>query len=236
MSTPIESWSTRLHTPGGSNYPAPISVFGGGSGTHSKEMFVDVAGNVWPNDGTAVEIFGNPSTTGDGNALKMTLNTGANHDYNITWTHAPREGRQDVFMRSVRGLAFQTKCHGSVAKHQISLRGVGMILWNAVSDQYVTVPLQWRSAIYGSHLLEPIRHENTESWVSHRFLMSGDTFAPYLHPNWRWYGVVFHLESTFATGSSIGGVYVQKLVPIVDPTNSVSNDVFPDNRVLWYTP
>lgn len=170
---------------------------------------ITIGGTKW-SSGATLEMYGDP-TLSSGNYTTLRLNTGANNDCNAVWKCEPRDATE----RQVRGLFFVNYTNGAKFKPRVS----GVALQYATSSgltKYYDLGYRGSYNVYNRD--GDLGYQGTT--MNNYFWgvgVKGKYGDPFHDPDYRLSGVLFHFETTWATGSAVNcDVYIKGLRFITD--------------------
>lgn len=154
---------------------------------------VTIQGKKWSGD-TTISASGDPTTS---KKASLGINTGANHDANVLWLGTGSYATE----RQVRGIYFRTYTNQAKFKPRIS--GVALRYINSRGAIYYH-GLHYRSDGYEHSTGGSLNYEGGDSL--HEYWGVGKTNstdgAHFHNPDMKLQGVLFHMETTWKTGSA----------------------------------
>ena len=154
---------------------------------------VTIQGKKWSGD-TTINASGDPTSS---SRASLGINTGANHDANVEWLCAG----SDATERNVRGVYFNTYTNQSKFRPRIS--GVALRYLTTSGSLYYH-GLHYRSDGYEHSTGGSLNYEGGDSL--HNYWGVGKTNstdgAHFHNKNMLLTGVLFHMETTWKTGSA----------------------------------
>ena len=184
---------------------------------------VTVQGTKWSGD-TTISASGDPTSS---NKASLGINTGANHDANVLWIGAGSACTE----RQVRGLHFRTYTNGANFRPRIT--GVAL-RYMAPNGAIYYHGLNYRDNDYTHSSGGSLNYEGTDS--THHYWGVGktnSTDAAYFHQDKVLQGVLFHMETTWKTGSAVWNyVYIWNLRFICDAKRE-SNPYYNNLHRVW---
>ena len=166
-------------------YPAPNMNW-----THVGD--VTVQGKKWSGD-TSITASGDPTSS---SKASLGINTGANHDANVLWLGTGSKATE----RQVRGIYFRTYTNQSKFRPRIS--GVAL-RYMASNGAIYYHGLNYRNDDFTHSKGGSLNYEGGDS--SHHYWGVGKTNSTdgaYFHQDKVLQGVLFHMETTWKTGSA----------------------------------
>lgn len=184
-----------------------------------------IQGDTWKNT-TNLDCSGDP-TSRDGAALRV--NTGANQDMNALWECS----RDQTSERMVRGVWFKNWTNG--AKFRPRITGVALVYRHDNNGRWYQ-GLQYRSNRYDYH--EDGKGLNYEGTSTGNYYMGvakkqQSATEPFHNKDMRLSGVIFHVETTWKTGSAEWcNVYITSLRFITDG-DGYPSPTYHNNYRIW---
>ena len=211
--------------------PPPLSkrAFPGSCGWGNVATFSS-QGDSWTHD-VNIDMGGDPTMERDSENAEIGLLTGANHDCNAFW--GVQSSSMSTGQTGVRGVYFETRQNDS-QKFKPRISASAMVWKNSNGDRKIE-SLSWDGA-NKAHSHSGTIENLTTDWKSYWGLSKkDDRYFKWADPTYYWAGVIFHYESTWATGSVTDSyVRIRNLRPILDRDfNEAPNNDNSSPHAVW---